>query len=454
MQRLKTRSQRSVSRSTSRSVPLIEGMETRRMFSTYIVTTTADSGAGSLRDAIKAANKVSDADTIKFAIGSGAKTITTLTALPYIQYPVTIDGTTQPGYAGKPLVELNGSTSGGYGLNIGAGSSTVKGMAINKYSAAILFTKKGNNVVQGNYIGLGLDGETGKGNTDKGIIVQTDHNLIKGNVISGNATTGLQLYTYTSAYNTVQGNFIGTNATGTKAVWNGGSGISVNGGTRNLIGGTVAGARNIISGNKADGIVINKAGATYNVIQGNYVGTDVTGTKRIGNGNYGIETSQAYTQIGGPEAAARNIVSASGYAGITLWLASGSNCVVENNYVGTDVTGNYDIGNYQNGIEATNGASNSVIKNNLISGNDIDGVMLYQGSNNLVTGNTIGFNASRTKALNNFRHGIRFTNVVSGTATNNYIGNNNAYGMIRTGGGVVTLSANTLINEDVFGLTL
>ncbi|MGC4032278.1 MAG: hypothetical protein QM754_11210 [Tepidisphaeraceae bacterium] len=225
-------------RAKAPSSVLMEGVESRQMFSTYIVTTTADDGAGSLRQAIKSANSHSGADVIQFKIGTGVKTITTKTSLPYISDAVTIDGTTQPGYSGKPIIELNGATSGGYGLNVGGGSSTIKGLVINRYSSGILLVNNGGNTIKNCYIGIGASGLTDQGNKDKGIIVQTANNVIGGttaadrNVISGNGTLGIQLYTYTAADNKIQGNYIGTDYTGTKAIENGTSGIGVYGAHR------------------------------------------------------------------------------------------------------------------------------------------------------------------------------------------------------------------------------
>ena len=438
--------------SSRAAAPVMEACEDRRLFSTYTVTTVADSGTGSLRDAIKKANSSSGLDTIKFAIGSGVKTIQTKTGLPYISDKVVIDGTSQPGYAGKPIIELRGDLSGGYGLNIGAGGSTVKGLVINRYSSGILMTKGGGNTIEGNYIGLGYSGTTDWGNKDKGLIVQTGDNKILNNVISGNGTAGVQLYLYSSTNNVVQGNKIGTDATGTVAIGNGLSGVSINGGTYNLIGGTTPAARNIISGNGQDGVVINTGGAKGNKIQGNFIGTDVTGTKRVANLHYGVETSQPDTLVGGDTAAARNVISGNGYTGVVLWLKSGSDNVVKNNYIGTDVTGTKDIGNFWNGVDISNGSSDNLVDSNLISGNDIDGVMIYQGANNTIKNNTIGFNASRTGALKNFRHGIRFTNTTQAYASGNTIGNNDGYGLFRTGGGTIVLSGNTLINDTIFNL--
>ena len=104
-------------------------------FASFTVTNTNDSGAGSLRQAIQDANTNPGTDTITFNIsGSGVKTINLSSALPAITSPVIIDGTTQPGFAGSPLIELNGtSVTSGHGLSITAGNSTVKGLVINRF---------------------------------------------------------------------------------------------------------------------------------------------------------------------------------------------------------------------------------------------------------------------------------------------------------------------------------
>src|SRR3954467_12011176 len=94
------------------SRPMMEAVENRTLLSTYIVTNANDSGAGSLRQAILDANKTSSADIIKFAIGSGAKTISPKSKLPGISQPLLIDGSTQPNFTGKPLIEISGSNAG------------------------------------------------------------------------------------------------------------------------------------------------------------------------------------------------------------------------------------------------------------------------------------------------------------------------------------------------------
>jgi hypothetical protein len=150
----------------------------------FNVTSANDSGAGSLRQAILDANSHSGADTIFFSIGAGgAKTITLVSELPLITDPVTIDATSQPAYAGKPLIELNGNGAVADGLKIMGGGSTVEGLVIDRFtdSGIILFIK-GNNTIVKNYIGVSADGLIDQGNGNSGISIEqgSSNNVIGG----------------------------------------------------------------------------------------------------------------------------------------------------------------------------------------------------------------------------------------------------------------------------------
>src|SRR5258708_1101639 len=115
---------------------------------TFTVTNTNDSGPGSLRQAILDANAHAGADMIVFTIpGAGVNTIAPASALPTITDPVTIDGTTQPGFAGSPIIELSGAIAGpANGLNITAGSSTVLGLVINRFKGGNNPSSSGNGI--------------------------------------------------------------------------------------------------------------------------------------------------------------------------------------------------------------------------------------------------------------------------------------------------------------------
>ena len=117
-----------------------------------------DDGTGNctLRAAIGQANATPGADTITFNIpGGGAQTITISAGLPEITGPVVIDATTQPGYAGSPLVEVRGGGTRVAGFVISAGDSTLRGLSITGLQEdAVVLKTKGNNRVEANYIGL------------------------------------------------------------------------------------------------------------------------------------------------------------------------------------------------------------------------------------------------------------------------------------------------------------
>ena len=83
-----------------------DDLEERAVMSTFTVLNTLDSGPGSLRQANLDANSSPGLDTIRFQIASGLQTIQPTSALPTLTDPVLIDGTTQPGYANKPLIEM------------------------------------------------------------------------------------------------------------------------------------------------------------------------------------------------------------------------------------------------------------------------------------------------------------------------------------------------------------
>src|SRR5688572_13608796 len=263
---------------------------------TFTVNSTADPGTGTcdatectLREAMNAANAAPGSDTIDFNIpGPGPHTITPVSALPIITTPVIIDGYTQPGASANTLadddnavlmIELNGSVAGALNLiSISAGSSTIRGLVINRTARAIGMDTNGGNFIEGNFIGTNVAGDAISGvSNDYGVIVQGSsfNNVIGGttpaarNLISGN-NFGIGLQATTGS--TVQGNFIGTDRTGGNDLGNS-IGVIVTASPSNTIGGTVAGSRNVISGNNT-GIRMQ---ANNNVIQGNYIGVNATG---------------------------------------------------------------------------------------------------------------------------------------------------------------------------------
>jgi CSLREA domain-containing protein len=228
-----------------------------------------------LRAAIGQANYTTGADTIEFAIpGSGVKTIAVgssgLGSLPTITRPVTIDGYSQPGTepntkaVGSDAVlkiELNGAgVPDGDGLMIGASNSTVKGLVVNRWkNSGIVISGSGatSNKVTGNFIGTDATGTQDLSNSENGVFINAGENNTVGgptsgerNVISGNGFHGVQIYGSEATGNRVQGNFIGTDRDGAALLGNRGEGVWILRASNNTIGGTVAGARNVISGNR------------------------------------------------------------------------------------------------------------------------------------------------------------------------------------------------------------
>ena len=338
---------------------------------TYTVTTTADSGAGSLRQAILDANANAGADTIAFDIpGSGTHSITPLTALPAITQSLTIDGYTQTGASpntnpfGQPwnaviLIEIDGENLGANeaGLSLSSGTLVMRGLAINRCgtitSGAMFLLSPA--TIAGNVIGLDPTGHfvpggpfsegTGIWNEAGSSVLiggpnPADRNLISGN--NGQFSSG-GIYAQ-SGVTTIRGNYIGTDASGSLALPNG---LGVNCGFASVVvGGSGAGEGNLISGN---GGGIGLAGCTNSTIQGNLIGTDITGTAPLGNGGGGIGTSVSIVKIGGLGAGEGNTIAFNGFDTVGsagLAIESNSQASIRGNRIYGNVPLGIDVGTY------------------------------------------------------------------------------------------------------------
>jgi len=451
------------------------------MADTFVVTNTSDSGSGSLRQAILDANAGSGTNTISFQIpGTGPFNISPLSTYPPISpNPVMIDGTTQPGYAGKPLIQINGAgiDAGGDGLQLLAGNSAVTGLAIFSCKRdGIRIQGGGTNIIQGNYLGTDATGTNRLGNAEGGVYVyQSNGNLIGGtnaaarNVISANAG-GIYIddgsLPSLGTGNLVQGNFIGVTAAGTKALGNVNNGVYVLTAPGNYIGGTAPGAGNLISGNGISGVYLYNTGTTGNVVQGNLIGTDVTGTVAVSNRLDGVTINNAAANIiGGTDLGARNIISGNVDRGVLILSSGATNNVVQGNFIGTDVSGMLALGNHTNGVAISGAAGNLVggavpAARNIISGNQGSGVLLILAgaSNNFVAGNFIGADVTGTNALANSFSGVTVDgaagNTIGGTATGagNVISGNSQNGiyLVDAGGGTNVVQGN-FIGTDFSG---
>ena len=439
----------------------------------YTVTSAADSGAGTLRWALTATRTNPGADVVRFNLPAPYR-IQPATALPPIfdPDPVTIDGASQPGFAGLPLVTLDGSVAIGAfsGLSIIASTTTViqalnvvnwptgiwmqravaasvvnctiwsnlndgvsldnshdcfigGGMAVdgnrigyNGINGVNLYNQSSGNLVLGNWIGN--DGTTAQPN-EVGVQVEgAPNNQIggagvgQGNLIGGNADYGVSLQK--GASNTVVvGNWIGLDETGTAALGNE-IGVCI-WGASNRIGGTVAAERNLIAGN-VWGVRLTETNARRNVVEGNWVGLGGAGTA-VPNA-HGVHVSQGASsnRVGGNSAGARNVVSGNTDYGISI---AGTNTLgnrILGNYVGVDPSGTIGMGNGSYGLTVSQAPGTLVGgvgagEGNLISANGGDGILLANATctGTEVKANRIGTSATGLGALGNAWCGIRIS---------------------------------------------
>ena len=460
---------------------------------TYVVNTTNDSDDGvcnkthcSLREAINVANAQPGADIIAFDIpGAPPFSIQPLSPLPVISDPVTIDGATQRGYAGKPIVELDGTNAGEgepevgiSGLVISAGDSTVRGLVINRFSGVgIILEENGGNTIQGNFLGTDVTGTLALGNAFQGVLVASGSsgNLISGNLISGNGAAGIRLSDKGTDRNRIQGNFIGTDINGTSPLGNGAFGIRITeGAAHNLIGGTEPGARNLISGNWDSGVYIDIEEVEVtrgNIVQGNYIGTDVSGAAALPNAGagVGIDSGASNTLIGGADEGAGNLISGNDFDGVSIGDSGTTGTVVQGNFIGTDASGTAALPNGADGVRILGGASHTLIggtedgARNVISGNSYVGISIWDPgtSHNIIQGNYIGTDASGTFALPNSAEGVRISSgashtLIGGTedSARNVISGNGYIGVAITDPGTSENKVQgNLIGTDITGMS-
>lgn len=449
----------------------VDALEPRTLMATFVVTTVEDGGPGSLREAIELANLGPAFDEIRFNIlGDGLyRTIAPASPLPAIVSQLTIDATTQPGYAqsglvASPVVELNGAGAGpaANGLTISFPGFVVRGLAINRFGGhgvAITGPPVGapgpvgtGARIERNYIGTDVTGNFDRGNGGAGVMVATSGVIIGAqpvltgpsarNVISGNGFAGVWIVGTTQPLSGIvlSGNYIGTNAAGNRALGNDRDGVLIDG---NFVSVTVGGPmtstgsaflpRNVISGNAGSGIravrqTVGSLGLL--VVEGNYVGTDASGANALGNGRSaalpfrdGITFAGGTLRIGGPTVASRNFISANGGSGVAV---SGGDAQIVGNWIGTDRAGNADLGNRLDGVVVSGAQAGTRITGNVVSGNGRNGVRLAGvGRPSQVGGNYVGVNATGTSALGNDDDGIELDEAavvvtVGGTAFSSF----------------------------------
>jgi titin len=270
------------------------------------------------------------------------------------------------------------------------------------------------NTVLGNLIGTDHTGSAPLGN-DVGVwIDNVADNVVGGetstarNVISGNRE-GVTLWGAGATMNHVIGNHVGTDASGTSAIPND-AGVVVYG-PNNTVGGSASGTGNLISGNRLQGIVVNGALATHNLVQGNRVGTEVAGQVPLPNGEVGIfVVDAAETLVGGPEEGAGNLVSGNGGPGVMVLGAASTQTVIQGNVIGL-TTGlvqyaalpNEAEGIYIDGASGTRVGGTGAFEGNVISGNRGWGVRIFgeTATDNVLEGNLIGLHPGGSREITN-----------------------------------------------------
>jgi hypothetical protein len=452
-------------------------LEDRLAPATLTVTSAADTiavdGVVTLREALTAAstNAVSgDApagdvglDTIVFNIPvAGTPTISVTSALPTITEPLSLDGLTQPNGVGLPAVILNGEAAGvgtnGLTLLTHTGSS-IRGLVIQGFGGAGLnLISGGGHRLTNNFIGTNANGTAVVAN-GIGILLSGSQNVTIGgstsaarNVLSGNRGDGIQLE---GDNNIVEGNRIGLDAVAdTTAVPNGGNGITIRGtGNRIGNGGDLPGNfGNVVSGNTGDGIRVNGIG---NRILGNRIGTNSTGLVAIPNSGDGVNVlaGSDQTVIGSLQGLGVNAIS--GNTGNGVRLSSNNNQVLGNT-IGSSLNNTAALANGQNGI-LISGTGNTIaggtLSTQIVAGNALAGISI-SGSGNLVTGNLIG-----RAGIPNTAAGVAIAgdnNTIGGTTTDasNTISNNGSAGIAVLTGTGNRLLGNVLSANGKLGIDL
>lgn len=401
---------------------------------TFVVINTNDAGVGSLRQAMSDANatpniNATTPDTIKFNIsGSGVHIISPASVLPIISEPVFIDGWSQTGWSSTPLIELNGTAVlNAWGLAIVTSSCTIRGLAINNFPSNTsgqngFGIAAGVNTITaiwiyGCHIGVDATGLVARPNGQIGILLDAGvansiigtnadgvNDVLERNVISANQVTGVFI---DGNNNKVAGNYIGLGADGSTPLPNGTNGVRINNSSGNLVGGSTAASRNVISSNQV-GVAISN-GST-NVVQGNYIGTAADGLTGKGNTLVGIflYSASANNTIGGTISASRNVISSSA-TGIHMRVSSSN--TVSGNYIGIGADGLTPLGNTI-GIYIDSAANSNTIGGTSANAGNI----ITNNSRGVIGIKSISNNIQWNSIYNNLSIGIDLDN--DGTSAN------------------------------------
>ncbi|MBI1842000.1 MAG: hypothetical protein HYR88_14265, partial [Verrucomicrobia bacterium] len=333
--------------------------------------------------------------------------------------------------------------------------------------------------IQNNFIGVDRHGALKIPNGCSGIAVNAGPAKILGNVISGNRC-GVLLG---GDRHIVAGNMIGTDVLGLRPLGNDLEGLVLGlltdscggfsiGSCRNtMVGGPNAEDRNIISANTNLGVWIGGPGSSNNIVQGNYIGLNASGSSRLGNG-IGVMVSNAPNiTIGGAIFASRNIISGNGYGVLVRGGEASTGARIQGNYIGLDPAGLISLGNTQDGVQFVNSPGNSIGggepgAGNSISGNGRHGIAILgspgsspsdRSAGNTVQGNRIGTTIDGHSRLGNGGNGVLLVNadenLIGGltAGAGNVIANNTTgVRLSRNEGGYALTRTNAILGNSIY----
>jgi CSLREA domain-containing protein len=391
---------------------------------TFTVNSTADTDDGTcnvsnctFREAANAANAHAGLDTIAFNVAGSPKFINIATNPPVLTEAVTVDGTTQPGYAGTPLVVLNGSVAGLFSpLRISGGASTVKGLAITNFQIGVRLEGGSGHAVQDNWVGTNT-GTPGVASVQFPLVITgSNGNFVRNNLFAGTSTlASLQ----NTTGNVLTGNFFNVDPTGNDAMASASAGINLNNASGNTIGGAGTGEGNVI-GSCTTGIFVT---GSDNHFLGNRIGTNAGGTAAIPNSKGVIINSGTGNEIGGDADEALRITDptrrpAGGFSGTwniisgnaqdAVVLGGGGHTLLYGNAIGEDVNG----GPLGNGFGVFVSSSVNTLLENRIGYNVADGI----GIPDIPAAEPIQNRISRNSIHDNGGKGINLGNVATPTS--------------------------------------
>lgn len=328
-----------------------------------------------------------------------------------------------------------------------------------------IFSLSTGNSIRGNYIGLGADGSTSIGNGFYGILVANSSSTTigggtnMGNVISSNGSNGIQVENV-SPNLLVSSNIIGMASDGSTAKGNGSIGVNINNSASPVIGGTSTADRNIISSNTSSGLVLSN-GCHNAIIQGNYVGVDITGLLNRGNSDMGVYIELSNSAIvGGETALERNIIAGNGSVGgeNELTFFTSNNNTIKGNFLGVGADGTTAIPGSDTGLSMNISSGNTIggsnfMARNVMSGNANFGMWLNNVDNSLIEGNYVGLDSTGVGSEGNTNDGISIQGGSDGdTIRGNIIGHNSQRGIDMNAVNNTTIEDN-IIGMDTTGIT-